>query len=200
MNLKLIKGMRLVAATHNPGKAREIEALLDGNYRIVTAGSLNLPEPDETESTFVGNAMLKARHAAGASGEVSLADDSGLSVAALDGAPGIFSARWAGPGKDFAVAMKKVEERLEEIGSTDRRAWFTSALAVAWPDGPCVVVEGRLDGEVVFPPRGDGGHGYDPIFRPEGSDKTFAEMEDAEKDAISHRARAFARLKAALID
>ncbi|MBD3833037.1 Non-canonical purine NTP pyrophosphatase [compost metagenome] len=200
MNLKLIKGMRLVAATHNPGKAREIEALLDGNYRIVTAGSLNLPEPDETESTFVGNAMLKARHAAEASGEVSLADDSGLSVAALDGAPGIFSARWAGPGKDFALAMKKVEERLEEVGSTDRRAWFTSALAVAWPDGPCVVVEGRIDGDLVFPPRGDGGHGYDPIFRPEGSDKTFAEMEDAEKDAISHRARAFARLKAALID
>jgi len=200
MNLKLIKGMRLVAATHNPGKAREIEALLDGNYRIVTAGSLNLPEPDETESTFVGNAMLKARHAAEASGEVSLADDSGLSVAALDGAPGIFSARWAGPGKDFALAMKKVEERLEEVGATDRRAWFTSALAVAWPDGPCVVVEGRIDGELVFPPRGDGGHGYDPIFMPEGSDKTFAEMEDAEKDAISHRARAFARLKAALID
>jgi len=200
MNLKLIKGMRLVAATHNPGKAREIEALLDGNYRIVTAGSLNLPEPDETESTFVGNAMLKARHASEASGEVSLADDSGLSVAALDGAPGIFSARWAGPGKDFALAMKKVEERLEEIGSTDRRAWFTSALAVAWPDGPCVVVEGRLDGDLVFPPRGDGGHGYDPIFRPDGSDRTFAEMEDAEKDAISHRARAFARLKAALID
>jgi XTP/dITP diphosphohydrolase len=200
MNLKLIKGMRLVAATHNPGKAREIEALLDGNYRIVTAGSLNLPEPDETESTFVGNAMLKARHAAEASGEVALADDSGLSVAALDGAPGIFSARWAGPGKDFVLAMKKVEERLEEIGSTDRRAWFTSALAVAWPDGPCVVVEGRIDGELVFPPRGEGGHGYDPIFRPEGSDKTFAEMADAEKDAISHRARAFARLKAALID
>ena len=150
MNLKLIKGMRLVAATHNPGKAREIEALLDGNYRIVTAGSLNLPEPDETETTFVGNAMLKARHAAEASGEVALADDSGLSVAALDGAPGIFSARWAGPGKDFALAMKKVEERLEEVGATDRRAWFTSALAVAWPDGPCVVVEGRIDGELVF--------------------------------------------------
>ena len=200
MNLKLIKGMRLVAATHNPGKAREIEALLDGNYRIVTAGSLNLPEPDETESTFVGNAMLKARHAAEASGEVALADDSGLSVAALDGAPGIFSARWAGPGKDFAVAMKKVEERLEEIGSTDRRAWFTSALAVAWPDGPCVVVEGRIDGDLVFPPRGDRGFGYDPIFRPEGSDLTFGEMDPAEKDALSHRARAFARLKAALID
>lgn len=200
MNLKLIKGMRLVAATHNPGKAREIEALLDGNYRIVTAGSLNLPEPDETESTFVGNAMLKARHAAEASGEVSLADDSGLSVAALDGAPGIFSARWAGPGKDFALAMKKVEERLEEIGSTDRRAWFTSALAVAWPDGPCVVVEGRLDGDLVFPPRGDRGFGYDPIFQPDGSDLTFGEMDPARKDVISHRALAFARLKAALID
>ncbi len=200
MNLKLIKGMRLVAATHNPGKAREIEALLDGNYRIVTAGSLNLPEPDETESTFVGNAMLKARHASEASGEVALADDSGLSVAALDGAPGVFSARWAGPGKDFALAMKKVEERLEETGSTDRRAWFTSALAVAWPDGPCVVVEGRIDGDLVFPPRGDRGFGYDPIFRPEGSDLTFGEMDPVEKDAISHRARAFARLKAALID
>ena len=200
MNLKLIKGMRLVAATHNPGKAREIEALLDGNYRIVTAGSLNLPEPDETESTFVGNAMLKARHAAEASGEVSLADDSGLSVAALDGAPGIYSARWAGPTKDFALAMKKVEERLEEVGATDRRAWFTSALAVAWPDGPCVVVEGRIDGDLVFPPRGDRGFGYDPIFRPEGSDLTFGEMDPAEKDALSHRARAFARLKAALID
>lgn len=200
MNLKLIKGMRLVAATHNPGKAREIEALLDGHYTIVTAGELNLPEPDETESTFVGNAMLKARHAAQASGEVALADDSGLSVAALDGAPGVYSARWAGPTKDFALAMKKVEQRLEEIASTDRRAWFTSALAVAWPDGPCVVVEGRIDGELVFPPRGDRGFGYDPIFRPEGSEVTFGEMDPVEKDALSHRARAFARLKAALID
>ncbi len=200
MNLKLIKGMRLVAATHNPGKAREIEALLDGHYTIVTAGELNLPEPDETESTFVGNAMLKARHAAQASGEVALADDSGLSVAALDGAPGIYSARWAGPTKDFALAMKKVEQRLEEIAATDRRAWFTSALAVAWPDGPCVVVEGRIDGELVFPPRGDRGFGYDPIFRPEGSELTFGEMDPVEKDALSHRARAFARLKAALID
>lgn len=200
MNLKLIKGMRLVAATHNPGKAREIEALLDGHYTIVTAGELNLPEPDETESTFVGNAMLKARHAAQASGEVALADDSGLSVAALDGAPGIYSARWAGPTKDFALAMKKVEQRLEEIASTDRRAWFTSALAVAWPDGPCVVVEGQIDGELVFPPRGDRGFGYDPIFRPEGSELTFGEMDPVEKDALSHRARAFARLKAALID
>ena len=204
MKIKLIKGMRLVAATHNPGKAREIAVLLDGNYQIVTAGELNLPEPDETESTFVGNALLKARHAADASGEVALADDSGLSVAALDGAPGIFSARWAGPGKDFAHAMQKVEERLEEIGAprdpSGRRAWFTSALAVAWPSGPAVVVEGQVHGHVAFPPRGDQGFGYDPIFIPEGHDQTFGEMDPATKDAMSHRARAFAMLKAALID
>jgi XTP/dITP diphosphohydrolase len=200
MKLKLIKGMRLVAATHNPGKAREISALLDGNYEIVTAAEVNLPEPDETESTFVGNALLKARHAADLSGEVSLADDSGLSVAALDGAPGIFSARWAGPGKDFAMAMQKVEDRLDEIDARDRRAWFTSALAVAWPDGPAVVVEGKVFGEVVFPPRGDRGFGYDPIFLPEGHTATFGEMDPAAKDAMSHRARAFAKLKAALID
>jgi XTP/dITP diphosphohydrolase len=200
MNLKLIKGMRIVAATHNPGKAREIAALLDGDYEIVTAGSLNLPEPDETESTFVGNAMLKARHAAELSGEVSLADDSGVSVAALDGAPGIFSARWAGPSKDFVLAMKKVEDRLEEIGSTDRRAWFTSALAVAWPDGPCVVVEGVVHGELTFPPRGERGFGYDPIFIPEGQTMTYGELEPAVKEADSHRTRAFMKLKAALID
>ncbi|WP_288757582.1 non-canonical purine NTP pyrophosphatase [uncultured Brevundimonas sp.] len=200
MTLKLIKGMRLVAATHNPGKAREIEALLDGDYRIVTAGALNLPEPDETETTFVGNAMLKARHAAQLSGEVSLADDSGVSVAALDGAPGIFSARWAGPSKDFALAMKKVEDRLDEIGSTDRRAWFTSALAVAWPDGPCVVVEGVVHGELTFPPRGDRGFGYDPIFIPEGQTLTYGELDPAVKEADSHRTRAFMKLKAALID
>lgn len=198
--MKLIKGMRLVLATHNAGKAPEIAALLDGNYEIVTAGQLNLPEPAETESTFGGNAMLKARHAAERSGEVAIADDSGLSIAALDGAPGIFSARWAGPGKDFAAAIKKVEERLEETGSPDRSAWFTSALAVAWPDGPCVVVEGRVDGSLVFPPRGDRGFGYDPIFRPEGSDLTYGEMDRVAKEADSHRTRAFARLKAALID
>ena len=200
MNLKLIKGMRLVAATHNPGKAREIEALLDGNYRIVTAGSLNLPEPEETESTFVGNAMLKARHAAEASGEVALADDSGLSVAALDGAPGVYSARWAGPDKDFAMAMRRVEERIEETGSRDDRAWFTSALAVAWPNGPVVAVEGRVDGRLTFPPRGGRGFGYDPCFIPDGHAETFGEMDPALKDSLSHRALAFAKLKAALID
>lgn len=200
MKPKLDKGQRIVAATHNPGKAVEIAALLDGRFEIVTAKSLNLIEPDETESTFVGNAVLKARAAADASGLVALADDSGLSVAALDGAPGIFSARWAGPDKDFALAMKKVEDRLEEIGADDRAAWFTSALAVAWPDGPCLVVEGRVDGRLTFPPRGERGFGYDPIFVPEGGDLTFGEMEPAEKDAISHRARAFQKLKAALFD
>lgn len=200
MDLKLIKGMRLVVATHNPGKAVEIDALLDGHYEVVTAAGLNLPEPEETESTFAGNALLKARHAADRAGEVALADDSGLSVAALDGAPGIFSARWAGPDKDFAFAMRRVEERLEEIASDDRRAWFTSALAVAWPDGPTVVVEGRADGLLTFPPRGDRGFGYDPIFVPDGYSQTFGELDPALKDSISHRARAFAKLKAALID
>ena len=200
MKARLDKGQRIVAATHNPGKAAEIEALLDGRFEIITAKSLNLPEPDETESTFVGNAVLKARAAADASGLPAIADDSGLSVAALDGAPGIFSARWAGPDKDFAMAMGKVETRLEEIGADDRAAWFTSALAVAWPDGPCLVVEGRIDGRLTFPPRGDRGFGYDPIFVPEGGAQTFGEMEPAEKDAVSHRARAFAKLKAALFD
>lgn len=198
--LRLIKGMRLVAATHNPGKAREIEALLDGDYTVVTAASLGLPEPDETEQTFTGNALLKARHAADRSGEVCIADDSGLSVRALDGAPGIFSARWAGPDKDFGFAMQKVEVRLEEAGSADTRAWFTSSLAVAWPDGPAVVVEGRVDGTLTFPPRGDRGFGYDPIFIPEGHDQTFGEMDPGLKDSLSHRARAFEKLKAALID
>lgn len=200
MKPRLIKGMRLVAATHNPGKAREIAALLDGNYTIVTAGELNLPEPDETESTFVGNAVLKARHAAERSGLPALADDSGLSVAALGGAPGIFSARWAGPDKDFAHAMAQVERRLEEVGGDDRSAWFTSALAVAWPGGPTVVVEGRVDGVVTFPPRGDRGFGYDPIFIAEGFAETFGEMDPDAKDAMSHRAVAFAKLQAALVD
>ena len=200
MKLKLIKGMRLLAATHNPGKAREISALLEGHFDVVSADAVGLPEPDETETTFTGNAMLKARHAAERSGLVSLADDSGLSVTALDGAPGIFSARWGGPDKDFILAMAKVEQRMEEGGATDARAWFTSALAVAWPDGPCVVVEGQVHGSVTFPPRGDRGFGYDPIFIPEGGRLTFGEMDPIEKDAMSHRARAFEKLKAALID
>ncbi|RAK57393.1 RdgB/HAM1 family non-canonical purine NTP pyrophosphatase [Phenylobacterium deserti] len=199
MPLKLEPGAKLVVATHNPGKARELAEILDNRFELVTAGELGLGEPDETESTFVGNALLKARAAADKSGLVAIADDSGLSVAALDGAPGIFSARWAGPTKDFAIAMRKVEERLEATDSDDRSAWFTSALAVAWPNGPAVVVEGRIDGVVTFPPRGERGFGYDPIFVPEGFDQTFGEMEPAAKDAMSHRARAFAKLKAALL-
>jgi len=199
MALKLEPGTRLVVATHNPGKVRELAEILENRFDLVTAGDLDLPEPDETESTFAGNALLKARAAADASGLVALADDSGLSVAALEGSPGIYSARWAGPGRDFTVAMKKVEERLEEAGAKDFSAWFTSALAVAWPNGPAVVVEGRVDGALSFPPRGDRGFGYDPIFVPDGFERTFGEMEPAAKDGMSHRARAFAKLKAALL-
>lgn len=198
MPLKLEAGTRLVAATHNPGKAAELAALLGGRFDLVAAGALGVPEPEETETTFVGNAILKARCAAAASGLVALADDSGLSVRALGGAPGIYSARWAGPEKDFALAMAKVEERLEASGDDDRAAWFTCALAIAWPDGPMVAVEGRVDGRLTFPPRGALGFGYDPIFIPDGDDRTFGEIAPAEKDRISHRARAFAKLKAAL--
>jgi XTP/dITP diphosphohydrolase len=200
MGLRLERGQRLVAATHNPGKAREIAALLDGRFELVSAGELGLPEPDETEMSFVGNAVLKARHAADRSGVVAIADDSGLSVSALGGAPGIYSARWAGPDKDFAHAMALVEQRVEESGSDDATAWFTCALAVAWPNGPVVVVEGRVDGELTFPPRGERGFGYDPIFVPIGNRETFGEMDPAAKDAMSHRAMAFAKLKAALFD
>ncbi|WP_374575110.1 RdgB/HAM1 family non-canonical purine NTP pyrophosphatase [Phenylobacterium sp.] len=199
MALKLEPGARLVVATHNPGKARELAAILDGRFTIVTAGDLGLGEPEETEATFSGNALLKARAAADASGLIALADDSGLSVAALDGAPGVYSARWAGPDKDFALAMRKVEERLDASGSEDLSAWFTCALALAWPRGPAVVVEGRVDGALTFPGRGDKGFGYDPIFTPEGERLTFGEMDPAAKDAMSHRARAFAKLKAAVL-
>ena len=187
-----------MAATHNPGKARELHALLDGRFQVISAGELGLPEPDEPETTFAGNAMIKARAAATASGLIALADDSGISVAALDGQPGVHSARWAGPEKDFAMAMRRVEERLGEAGADDFAAWFTSALAVAWPDGPVVVVEGRIDGVLSFPARGTLGFGYDPIFVPEGYDQTFGELSNDIKDRISHRARAFEKLKAAL--
>ena len=196
----LPSGARIVAATHNPGKARELAALLDGRFEVVTAASLGLPEPEETEQTFTGNALGKARAAAEASGLIALADDSGLSVVALDGAPGIYSARWAGPNRDFGHAMALVEQRLEEIQSDDPAAWFTSALAVAWPRGPAVVVEGRVDGRLTFPPRGDKGFGYDPIFIPEGYERTFGEMEGLEKEQLSQRTRAFDKLKAALFE
>jgi XTP/dITP diphosphohydrolase len=198
MALKLEPSARLVVATHNPGKVKELTAILEDRFALVSAGELGLPEPDETETSFVGNALLKARAAAQASGLIALADDSGLSVAALDGQPGIYSARWAGPTKDFAIAMGKVEDRLEASGSDDKAAWFTCALAVAWPDGPSVVVEGEVHGTLTFPMRGARGFGYDPIFIPAGFSETFGEMDPAAKDAMSHRARAFAKLKAAL--
>jgi XTP/dITP diphosphohydrolase len=200
MALRLTPGARIVAATHNAGKAREIAALLQGRFEIVPAGELGLAEPEETDLTFAGNALIKARAAAQAAGLAAIADDSGLSVAALGGAPGVHSARWAGPGRDFAHAMRLVEQRLADTESDDRAAWFTAALALAWPGGPAVVAEGRVDGTLTFPPRGDRGFGYDPIFIPEGGALTFGEMDPAEKDKISHRARAFAQLKAALID
>jgi XTP/dITP diphosphohydrolase len=206
MPLSLPRGARIVAATHNRGKAKELASLLEGRFQVVSAAELDLPEPDETETTFIGNAILKARAAADRSGLIALADDSGLSVTALDGSPGVFSARWAGPERDFTLAMDKVRERLEETGSDDRSAWFSCALAVAWPSldknggGPVAAVLGEAYGALTFPARGERGFGYDPIFIPTGGALTFGEMEPAAKDAISHRAAAFAKLKAALFD
>lgn len=198
MTLRLEAGTRLVAATHNPGKARELAQLLEDRFQIVGAAELGLTEPDETETTFIGNAVIKARAAAAESGLVAIADDSGLCVEALDGAPGVHSARWAGPNRDFTRAIDLVERRLAESEHDDRGAWFICALAVAWPAGPVVAVEGRVDGVLVFPPRGMRGFGYDPIFTPQGGAETFGEMDPAAKAAISHRARAIAALKAAL--
>jgi XTP/dITP diphosphohydrolase len=198
MSLRLEKGARLVAATHNPGKALELAALLEDRFDVVSAAELGLAEPDEPETTFVGNALVKARAAADATGLIALADDSGLCVAGLGGAPGVHSARWAGPDRDFAHAMDLVARRLSESTSEETDAWFICALAVAWPGGPMVAVEGRVDGTLSFPPRGSRGFGYDPIFTAEGETLTFGEMDPAAKHAMSHRARAFAALKAAL--
>ena len=198
MALSLEPGTKIVVATHNPGKVRELGLLLEGRFNLVSAGELGLPEPEETEVSFVGNALLKARLAADASGLIALSDDSGLSVTALGGAPGIYSARWAGPGKDFYEAMAKVERRMDESDDKSTHAWFTCALAVAWPHGPAFVVEGRVDGHLTFPPRGLNGFGFDPIFVPEGHQMTFGEMDPKAKDDMSHRMRAFDQLKAAL--
>jgi XTP/dITP diphosphohydrolase len=192
---------RIVVATHNAGKLREIEELL-GPYGVVPLGAaaLGLDEPEETGSTFRDNAVLKARAATRASGLVALADDSGLCVEALDGAPGIYSARWAGETKDFSAAMARVERELEARAAPPPwRAAFISVLALAWPDGGDETFEGRVDGVLVFPPRGTAGFGYDPIFRPDGHGRTFGEMSSEEKHgipadgslALSHRARAF---------
>ncbi|TXH35105.1 MAG: RdgB/HAM1 family non-canonical purine NTP pyrophosphatase [Rhodospirillaceae bacterium] len=189
-------GGRLVIASHNPGKVKEIgELLAPYGADVVSAGTLGLPEPEETETTFIGNARLKALAAATASGLPALADDSGLAVTVLDGAPGIYSARWAGPAKDFDMAMARVIDLLRP--ATDRSAQFVCALTLAWPDGHCETFEGRVDGEIIGEKRGKHGFGYDPIFLPKGAALTFGEMEPAAKHAISHRAIAFEQLVAA---
>ena len=198
----LEKGARLVVASHNPGKVREIDDLLRPlGVAAVSAGALGLPEPVEDGATFAENALIKARAAASASGLPALADDSGLCVDALGGEPGIHSARWGGPDKDFAMAMRKVEDRLRQEGATTperRKAHFACALALAWPDGEAEVFEGRVHGHLVWPPRGERGFGYDPVFQPHGHDITFAEMDPRKKHAMSHRARAFEKFLAAL--
>ena len=190
-----LSGERLVIASHNPGKVAEIAELL-APYRVDTidAAALGLSEPEETDSSFEANAALKAHAAATASGLPALADDSGLVVPALDGAPGIYSARWAGPTKDFAVAMARVHR---ELGERDRTAHFVAVLALAWPDGEEALFRGEVAGQLTSPPRGDRGFGYDPIFVPDGYDQSFGEMDPDRKYAISHRARAFAKLVAA---
>jgi len=197
---------RLVIATHNAGKLKEIAALL-APYGVdcVSAGELGLPEPAETGTTFIENALIKARAAAEAARLPALADDSGLSVAALDGRPGVYTADWAErqwfegpPGRDWYMAMGKVEGLLCEQGpDVDRGCWFSCVLAIAWPDGETVVYEGRVDGSFTWPPRGDRGFGYDPVFLPNGGTRTFAEIDPEEKHRISHRADAFARLVSA---
>ena len=194
---RLRPGERLVVASHNPGKIEEIDALL-GPFGIVTVGAaaLGLAEPEETGATFEENAALKARAAADTSGHTAIADDSGLVVPALGGAPGIYSARWAGPGKDFRPAMERVQR---ELGAGDRRAHFVAVLALARPDGTERMFRGEAHGRLVWPPRGDKGFGYDPMFVPDGYELTFGEMGPELKHQISHRARAFAKLAAAVL-
>ncbi len=202
---------KLVIATHNPGKLVEMRELL-APYGIeaISAGELDLPEPEETGDTFAANARIKAAAAANAAQLPAFADDSGLVVDALDGQPGIYSARWAGPSKDFAAAMKQIERLLQERGATEpaqRTAHFVSALCVAWPDGHCEEVEARADGTLVWPPRGTAGFGYDPAFLPDGHNRTFGEMTSIEKHSLpplglglSHRAKAFVKLAEICLD
>ena len=198
--IRLAAGERLVVASHNPGKLREImELIAPFGIKPVGASELGLPEPEETGSSFADNATLKAEAAAKGAGLSALADDSGLCVPALDGAPGIYSARWAGPSKDFRIAMRRVEEELRRSESHDMRAFFVCALALAAPRATTQIFEGRVYGSLAFPPRGQLGFGYDPIFVPEGYRLTFGEMPPADKHAMSHRARAFAKFVAAVI-
>jgi XTP/dITP diphosphohydrolase len=190
---RAVTGNRLVIATHNPGKLREIADLV-GPFGVtaLSAGTLGLPEPEETGATFEANAALKAHAAADGARLPALADDSGLVVPALAGDPGIYSARWAGPDKDFMTAMRRVEDAL--AGKADRRASFVAVLALAWPDGHLESFRGEVHGILVWPPRGASGFGYDPIFLPAGRDLTFGEMDQSEKHRISHRAVAFRQL------
>jgi XTP/dITP diphosphohydrolase len=202
---------RLVIATHNPGKLAEMRELLAPHgIDAISAGELGLAEPEETGMTFRDNARIKAEAAARASGLPAFADDSGLAVDALGGAPGIHSARWAGPDKNFARAMETIEQKLRERGAAappQRRAHFVSALCVAWPDGHVEDFEARVDGTLVWPPRGDKGFGYDPMFLPDGHTRTFGEMDSVEKHGLpprgkglSHRARAFVKLAEACLE
>jgi XTP/dITP diphosphohydrolase len=199
----LARGTRLVVASHNPGKVREIDDLIRPfGLDAVSAGDLGLAEPEETQTTFAGNARLKALAAAKASGLPALSDDSGMEVAALAGAPGVYSARWAGPTKDFRIAMQKVADELTKRGpwqSGEPVASFVCALCLALPDGTSETFEGRVEGRLVWPPRGTRGFGYDPMFLPDGQRLTFGEMDAAAKHAISHRARAFALFTAACL-
>jgi XTP/dITP diphosphohydrolase len=195
MRRRLAPGSRLVVASHNPGKVREIgELVAPHGLDVVSAATLSLEEPEETGSTFAANAVLKALAAARAAGLPALSDDSGLEVEALDGAPGIYSARWAGPGKDFAVAMQRLADELKAKSAWTEAAPtanFTCALCLSWPDSMSTIFEGRVDGHLVWPPRGTRGFGYDPMFVAGGQSLTFGEMEPDAKHAISHRARAF---------
>ena len=220
MTRRLIE-RRLVVASHNPGKVREIaELIAPFDIEAISAAALGLPEPEEPEPTFTGNALIKAHAAAKASNLPALSDDSGLCVDALGGDPGVLSARWAGPNKDFALAMRKVHERLALLRSTSPlegeaftprsgvndggksypSAHFVCALAIAWPDGHAEVFEGKVHGHLVWPARGTKGFGYDPIFVPEGHDITFGEMDPPKKHAMSHRARAFAKFVEACLE
>ncbi|MCJ2028235.1 RdgB/HAM1 family non-canonical purine NTP pyrophosphatase [Methylobacterium sp. J-043] len=207
MSTHRILSGKVVIATHNAGKLVEMRELLAPfGVEAVSAGELGLPEPDETGTMFSENAAIKAHAAANASGLPAFADDSGLCVDALDGAPGLFSARWAGPDKDFSGAMARIAAELDKRGATDRRAHFVSALVLAWPDGHTELFEGRVFGDLVAP-RGSLGFGYDPMFRPEGMDRTFGEISSEEKhgvdwqsgNALSHRARAFVELAKACL-
>lgn len=199
--MRLFTGDRLLVATHNKGKLEEIAALLKPfGITCVSAGEMGLPEPEETETTFVGNARIKAHAAAQATGLPALADDSGIEVDGLGGAPGVYTADWAMTphGRDFVQAMRRTWAELETVSAPyPRRARFRATMVLAWPDGHDEVFEGKVDGQVVWPMRGAQGHGYDPMFQPNGYEVTFAEMDPGLKNRISHRADAFAKLAAA---